>query len=280
MKLAQKIAVAYVRASLNFLAVFSKKRAARKAFKIFCTPVRGTNRKSPAVFQKAEKLQFSIENKKVAGYRWSHPQPKKFLILHGFHSSSKNFDRYVLPMVKKGYEVLAFDAPAHGESEGKQINVVQYRHMIEEIVNRFGPIDAYMAHSFGGLAVSLALEKIHHTKETRLALIAPATETSTAVDSLFNFLQLNKDVRKEFDDLIIQIGGQPLHWYSITRALSNIQASVLWVHDENDDVTPLMDVQPIIGMNYPNIEFLITQGWGHRRIYRENKVVKAVLAFL
>jgi len=32
--------------------------------------------------------------------------------------------------------------------------------------------------------------------------------------------------------------------------------------------------------NYPNVEFVITKGLGHRRIYRDNKVVKAIVEFL
>ena len=52
--------------------------------------------------------------------------PKKFLILHGFESSAFNFDRYIKPMIKLGYEVVAMDAPAHGKSEGKTINLLDY----------------------------------------------------------------------------------------------------------------------------------------------------------
>jgi hypothetical protein len=32
--------------------------------------------------------------------------------------------------------------------------------------------------------------------------------------------------------------------------------------------------------NHPNIEFVITKGLGHRRIYRENKVVRRIVEFL
>ena len=39
-------------------------------------------------------------------------------------------------------------------------------------------------------------------------------------------------------------------------------------------------VQPIISKNNPQLRFLITDGFGHRRIYREESVVKAVTEFL
>ena len=62
--------------------------------------------------------------------------------------------------------------------------------------------------------------------------------------------------------------------------MKHIRAKVLWVHDEDDDTTPLSDVLKVKAENYPNIEFSITKGLGHRRIYRDNKVTKTIIDFL
>lgn len=280
MTLKQKIQLGYIRANLRILSVISKKRAAAKALKLFCTPFDSEKYPTSPLFETAEILKFSIDNKNVVGYRWNHPQPKKLLIIHGFQSRAKKFDPYISVMMKKGYEVLAFDAHAHGESEGKQTNVLEYKKMIETIDNKYGPINAYMAHSFGGLAVSLALEDIRHTEQTRLVLIAPVTETSSSVDQLFGFLRLKASLRKVFESLILSIGGKPVAWLSVSRAITNIKARVLWIHDEDDDITPLKDVQPLLNAHLPHVKFMITKGWGHRRIYREEKVIQAISDFL
>lgn len=68
-------------------------------------------------------------------------------------------------------------------------------------------------------------------------------------------------------------------WYSIRRAMKNIRARVLWFQDEDDEITPLSDVLKVKAENYPNIEFVITKGLGHRRIYRDNKVAQSVVDF-
>src|SRR5688500_17218492 len=123
MKLAQRLAIGLIRTRINFIAMASRKKAAALAFELFCTPVRRSRKKAPRIFETAEKLSFIHEGNVVRGFRWNHPQQKKFLIVHGFESSSKNFDRYIAPMIKKGYEVIAFDAPAHGVSAGKTVNL-------------------------------------------------------------------------------------------------------------------------------------------------------------
>src|SRR5688572_22363990 len=97
MKLAQKIALNYIRAKLNILAIVSKQKAAEAAMKIFSTPFRKSKKQTPPVFQKAESLTFTLDGNKIKGHRWNQGKEKKVLIVHGFESSSKNFDRYIMP---------------------------------------------------------------------------------------------------------------------------------------------------------------------------------------
>lgn len=280
MKLSQRLAISYFRTKFKLLTAISKKKAAEKAFELFCTPQRRNKKPLPKIFEQGESLHFRLDGIMVRGWRWNHPAERKVLILHGFESSVTNFERYIRPLIKKGYEVLAFDAPAHGRSGGKHINAPLYKRTILEIHKKYGPVKSYMAHSFGGLAVSLALEEINHTPDYRLALIAPATETSSSVDIFFHFLKLDPAIRAEFEKIITKAGGVNSGWYSIRRAMKHIRANVLWIHDEEDDITPLRDAIKVKEESYHNIIFVITRGLGHRRIYRDNKVVRSVVEFL
>ncbi|HEV7781253.1 MAG TPA: alpha/beta fold hydrolase [Chitinophagaceae bacterium] len=280
MKLSQRLALGYIRAKFQALTSVSKKKAAQKAFELFCTPQSRNKKKLPKIFETGEKLAFVLNDNVVRGWRFNHPAERKVLICHGFESSVINFDRYIKPLVKKGYEVLAFDAPAHGRSGGKTITAPRYKDMILAIHKEYGPVRSFMAHSFGGLAVSLALEEIGHQSDYRLVLIAPATETTTAIDSFFRLLKLDPVLRPEFEKIIIRTGGVGPEWYSIRRAMGNIWAKTRWYQDEEDEVTPMQDVLKVKEENYPNIEFVFTTGLGHRRIYRDNKVTRSVIEFL
>src|SRR4029079_16510678 len=156
----------------KLLSSISKRKAAEKAFELFCTPQFRTKKDLPPVFKKSVKMEFLFEGNIVRGYRWNHRADKKALILHGFESSVTNFENYVFPLVEKGYEVLAFDAPAHGRSTGKSITVISYKNLVHYIWNSVGPIDAFITHSFGGLTLSLALEEIPHSASTKIVLVA------------------------------------------------------------------------------------------------------------
>src|SRR6476620_8342655 len=207
MKIAQKLVINYFRAKLNLLSVFSKRKAAESAFDLFCTPLRKSRPKFPAIFKSGEPLQFELNAHIIHGYRWNESSPKKALIVHGFESSSKNFDRYIHALVNNDYQVLVFDAPAHGRSTGQRITLPLYLDTIKTINEVYGPMDAYIAHSFGGLVLSHYLETVPHNEHVKVVFIAPATETATSIDTFFSFLHLGNGVRNEFDKLIYNKSG-------------------------------------------------------------------------
>jgi pimeloyl-ACP methyl ester carboxylesterase len=279
MKLSQKLGIAYIRTKFKLLAFTNKRRAAKQAFKLFCTPLTKAKRKVAA--KNAEQIQFKLHNITVKGHRWNHPQPHKVLILHGFASAAHKFDSYIAPLMKKGYEVIAFDAPAHGDSGGKTINAAEYCDMITKVIELYGPVKGFIAHSFGGIALSLTMENIKHNSDTKIVFIAPATETTSAIDGAFKMLQIkDKQVRKEFDKLIFDLSGKKTEWFSIRRAIKNITAQVLWIHDENDMVTPLQDALKVKEDANAHVKFVITKGLGHNKIYHDTEVKNKVFAFI
>jgi pimeloyl-ACP methyl ester carboxylesterase len=279
MKLTQRLAIGYVQTKFKLLSIISKKKAAEKALDVFGTPFLKSVRKQPV--ENAETIQFQLNNKKVNGYRWNHPQTRKALILHGFGSAAHKFEDYALLLAAKGYEVLAFDAPAHGESEGNRTNAIEYCAMIKEVIELYGPVESFLAHSFGGISLSLALEDVPHDEHTKVVFIAPATETTSAVDGAFSMLKIkNETVRNEFDKLVFEISGKETAWFSMRRAMHNIKASILWIHDEDDDITPWADALKVKEDNHNNIKFVCTKGLGHRKIYHDDAVKKMVTEFL
>lgn len=280
MTLAQKLGLKFIRTKFALLSQISKKGAAQKAFELFITPQSRVKKQLPAAFQKAEKLGFVFEGNTITGYRFNHPSQKKVLILHGFESSVVNFDKYINPLLKKGYEILAFDAPAHGGSSGKQINAIDYKNFILHIIKTYGPVTSFITHSFGGLALSLALEEIPHDEGWKVVLMAPATESTTAMNNFFSLVKLDNEVRKEFDQLITEANNKPPEWYSVSRAAAHIKARVLFLQDKNDNLTPLSDVEPIMAKGYPNFQFVISEGLGHSRIYRDPATIQSILRFL
>ena len=160
------------------------------------------------------------------------------------------------------------------------MTAVSYCEMIIQVIERYGPVDGFIAHSFGGIALCLALEKIKLPNVPKIVFIAPATETSTAVEQAFAMLKLTDEkVRNEFHKNILALSGRPTEWFSMRRALKNFEATILWIHDEEDDITPWSDALKIKEENHSSIKFVLTKGLGHRKIYRDSDIKKQVINF-
>ena len=246
---------------------------------MFSTPFRKSENPTPAIFKKAENFSIKVNGENINGYRWNAIAKKQLLILHGFESRAYKFDMYIGPMLAEGWGVVIMDAKAHGKSEGDSIIIPDYVSMIQHLENDFGKFSAYLAHSFGGIAVSLHLEKAKNTS-ARLVLIAPATETDTAINLFSKIVDLKKEVRIAINDLILEKSGKPTSFYSLKRIVPKLENKILWVHDKNDKITPLSDMESLMIDQLIHVEFIITEGFGHSRIYKEKEVIGSVIAFI
>lgn len=283
MKLAQRLMIRYYKTKLKTIGLVSPGKAAETAYRIFCTPFNGkSKRKPPPVFHKAEKLSLITDNLTIRGFRWKsdHPNGKKLLILHGFSSYAYKFEKYILPLRKEGFEVLAFDAPAHGNSDGKLINANLYKQVILEIERLYGPLYALIGHSLGGLAASLAFESLPDNTQRKLVLIAPATETERAITNFFQIIPADNKTIIAFRQLISTMTQQPVSYFSVSRVVKNLSARVLWVHDKQDPICTFEDVKPLLSLSLPHVRFLITEQLGHSRIYKDDKICHEIVAFL
>jgi hypothetical protein len=66
----------------------------------------------------------------------------------------------------------------------------------------------------------------------------------------------------------------------VSRACEHIKAQVLFLQDKQDLLTPLSDVEPIIEKAYPNFKFVISEGLGHRKIYKDKRTLQVISDFL
>lgn len=282
LKLKQKIAIQLYKAKFKTISFISNKLAAQSLFRLFCTPYSGKpKRKIPPFFKRGQNISFNYNGHTIRGWQWK-PQNcngKKVLVAHGFDSCSYKSEPIIQRLYLTGFEVLAFDALGHGISDGTTINAKQYSECIIIINKEFGNLYAVVAHSLGGMATSLAIENNLQNIE-KLVLIAPAVETTRAIDNFFNFLKMPLYLKPEFSNIIKDMSGKTPEYFSVSRAVQNIQTPTLWIHDEKDFICPFEDVEPVKKLELPHVQFYITSGLGHNVIYRNPNVLQKVAFFL
>ncbi len=280
----ERIYLQYLRTKFKTLSKLAPATAGRMAFDLFCTPYpKYKKRKAPAIFNHATKRTVQLSDKtKIHGFEWisNTPNGQTVLIAHGYASFAYKFEQYIAPLLKMGYRVLAFDAPGHGQSEGKHINVVVYQEAIEHIMQQCGTVNHFIGHSLGALTLSMIAEQIDCPNERKFVLIAPATKTTTTFANFFKMMHFNEVTQMAFNNEVSSRTHHPIEHFAADRALTNYKGPLLWVHDEGDLVCPYKDLEEFQKTAPSNIEFLITNGLGHNKVYKTTEVMDQIMSFL
>jgi pimeloyl-ACP methyl ester carboxylesterase len=280
----ERIYLQYLRTKFKTISKLAPAIAGRMAFELFCTPYpKYKKRKAPAIFHHATKRTVVLADQtKIHGFEWlpSKPNDQTVLIAHGYASYAYKFEHYIAPLLKMGYRVLAFDAPAHGQSEGKHIHVVVYQEAIQKIMEQAGPIHHFIGHSLGALTLSMIAEKIDQAEARKFVLIAPATKTTTTFANFFKMMHLNEVTKAAFLQDVSNRTSHTVDHFAADRALTNYKGPILWVHDEKDMVCPYEDIINFKENAPSNIKFLITNGLGHNKVYKTAEIMDQIMTFL
>ena len=138
-------------AYFNTTALFSAKEAGKQAFKTFTTP-----RKGRILPVQQEYLQeylgkrVRVNNIELQTYEWP-GTGETVLLMHGWESNAFRWRYLIEKLREREFNIIAFDAPGHGYSEGNRLNVVTYADSARQLINLFRPTHI-VGHSMGGLA--------------------------------------------------------------------------------------------------------------------------------
>jgi len=211
-------------------------------------------------------------------YRWG-SSGKKVWLLHGWGGSPFDFRHMIHALVAAGYEVIAFDAPAHGASQGKKTNLVQWMHVLEQLLQRSGEVHGVIGHSLGGLNAALTL--VHKPVQVpRLVMVSAAVSAPVFFNETFRQFRIPQQVMPRVQQLITEKLRDNLQELDLFRHIGRIKAGrILMAYDENDHLVKQEQINTFL-QQYPSIQSLKIKGEGHFRIMRNEAVISRVLAFL
>jgi len=211
-------------------------------------------------------------------YRWGNAD-KKILLMHGWGGSPFDFKQMITALVDAGYEVITFDAPAHGASQGRRTNLIQWMHIVEQLLQRIGPVHAIIGHSLGGLTAALTL--VHkRTQAPRLVMVSAAVSAPVFFGETLRFFRIPEGVMPKVQQLITRRLREDLLQLDLHRHIGRIKADrIMIAYDENDQLVHPRQIDEFL-QQYPGIQSLKIKGEGHFRIMKDAQVIKEVVDFI
>jgi len=217
-----------------------------------------------------------VDNIPIAIYIWG--RGPVVLFVHGWSGRGSQVAAFAEPLTAAGFQVVAIDAPGHGETPGDSTNILECAAVVQAVSTQFGPVYAALTHSFGGMVLAYAMNQ-GMSVERVVSISAPAL-----VDYLIEgFAQtlaipatviaaMRKRMEQQFPDSLWER-------LSTVHNVQNLDAPALIIHDENDISVPWQQGR-IIADAWPGARFMKTSGLGHGRILRDKQVVEAAVEFI
>ncbi len=254
---------------------------ARWAERVFLTPGRRPmSERERELLSSGHRFTVRLDGRRIAAWSWG-DGPTVFLV-HGWGSRAARLAPFVDPLIRAGFSVVAFDAPGHGDSDGKLSSAVEIARALRVVADWTGAADAarghagIIAHSFGGPAAALAIRRGLAVKRA-VFLSAPADLESPS-RRFGEGRGIPPRVMQLLQERVEQRLG--LRWREL--ALPNLappSTPLLVVHDTEDSDVPLSDAVAIAA-SWPGAELVTTTGLGHRGITQDAAVIGRVVAFV
>ena len=252
----------------------------KKVYQAFFSPsqyeVKSIDRE---IIARGNNYRIPFEGGELAVTTWGERGPA-VLLMHGWGGARAQMTGFVEPLLSAGYRVVAYDQPAHGESDGKLTNVLEITPTMDLIRQKEGDFDAIIAHSFGTLVTSYALVKRNFPPPAKLVYFGAFNRL---LDSLPRFQVLAKlpdEIIAALREMIYANFGHGTLDVIVNEAMvSQINIPALMFHDKADTVTPVEDSRSI-AQAWKHAQFVETDGLGHRGALQLKEIHEQVIKFL
>jgi pimeloyl-ACP methyl ester carboxylesterase len=269
----------FILLSSKFISFISLKLTILYAAKLFTTPIKHKIPKRELDMDR-NSVQKSVVipslNRQVVVYEYGNSE-KKVLLVHGWSGRGTQLVKIADELLKYGYSTISFDAPAHGKSLGNNGIMTDFIAAVIEIEKQYGPFDAAIGHSLGGMSVLNAIKQ--GLKLKCGVIIGSGDIVQDIIEDFVAKLKLKPDVATRLRLHFEKKYREKMNDFSASKAANDIDIPFLVIHDKDDPEVPVK-----AGINiHKHLQkgtLLLTEGLGHRKILGNHEVVDNIIRFI
>lgn len=263
----------------TFVSTDQSQAIVKKVYRAFFSPskyeVKSTDQ---AVIERGNSFRIPFAGGELAVTTWG--EGPTVLLMHGWGGARAQMTGFVEPLLAAGYRVVAYDQPAHGESDGKTTNLLEIAPTMDLIAQRAGPFQTIIAHSFGTLITSYALVERSFPPPARLVYFGAFNQLLESLPRFQVQAGVSDEIMDGFRAMLYENFGQDVLEAITNESLTpRIHIPALMFHDVADNVTPVEDSRAIAQV-WKQAQFVETEGLGHRGALQSRSIHEQVVKFL
>jgi predicted alpha/beta hydrolase family esterase len=212
------------------------------------------------ILEKATRKNIQFKKFDIAVYEWG-KGTKTALLVHGWEGRASNFGAIIPLLVKKGYKVISFDAPSHGNSTKKKTTFFD----IAELIQVFLKLEEYnliITHSIGSVMTLMAMNFINYKGEQLIVCTTP-DKFEDYIEHTVKYFGLTYKTKNAFLELVrSKTNYEPLDLQA-NLFVKNIEVNnTIFIHDKNDKILSIENSKKVSNQ-MKNAEFIEIGNTGH-----------------
>lgn len=246
---------------LNSLYLVKPQKAIQRAYELFSTPRKGQVKPEQEDFLKAAKsTKVLVNDLKLQTYHWK-GNGKTLILVHGWDSNTHRWKDLIKDLQSEDFNIIAFDAPAHGHSEGQLLSVPLYSECLDYLIELYQP-EFLIGHSVGGMTL-VYNQYLNYTEHIeKMVLLGAPSEMKSIMADYKRILNLNTKFMLDLNAFFKEKFGYHFEDFSIAEFAKSIKQNILIIHDQYDKVAPVSAAKSIAESS-EHSELMITEGAGH-----------------
>jgi len=260
--------------------LLSPQAGAERAIRLFSTPFNSKVReRESAVLAQAETEVTTYDQLPIRLYHWGRERGRPVaLLVHGWEGNGGSMGAFVEPLLERGYQVLAFDGPAHGRSGGSTTDLFHFAGLVNQLLDRYD-IRAAITHSFGSAAATYALSRRPDREIDKMVMITTPDRLEHVLQDFGRLMRLPED-RVTIMIRSLEVRHQiPVEQMQVSKLANQARVrQFLLLHSEDDRVLPYENTLRVHHA-VERAQLHPVRGKGHYRILWDGEVVERVGRF-
>jgi len=260
----------------NILVWFAPRKTAYKAFTVFATVRKGRVLPNQKQYLDNAKLEVvTTGDHKIQVYNWP-GNNETVLLVHGWESNTWRWHKLIEKLQKENYNIIAFDAPAHGYSTGKILHAPLYAEFVQVMLQKYKPTVA-IGHSMGGMTILYNEYQNPNLVLEKMVTIGSPSEFHEILTHYKNLLGLNSKVVNALKKFVHKKFNFTTDEFSSAKFVETNTKKGLLFHDRFDKIAPY-HASVDVHKHWKGSEFISTEGFGHSM--HQDEVNDKIISFL
>ncbi|MES2111931.1 MAG: alpha/beta hydrolase [Bacteroidota bacterium] len=209
------------------------------------------------------------------GFKWGNGK-HQILLTHGWGSKAADWIDVISALrTLPDTQVIAFDAPGNGSSEGELSNLLLFAEAVKAISLAYGKPDVLIGHSLGAMANIKAVEELGYAPAL-LASLTPLIRLKENFEASMNLAEVGKPAQAAFLKSFEELFKKPAAYYNLNDRYTFDARMNHWLaYDHLDAISPYAYLEEFLSAR-PFIRTTAYDGAGHERILKSAEMIEGL----